>query len=62
MQLPPEIQLSRQPNENQVMPLPPEASDASVSLTDGLDLRLDRDTAGDASFRFHDFSLPNNWV
>ncbi|XP_072991427.1 uncharacterized protein [Typha latifolia] len=23
---------------------------------------LGRDTAGDASFRFHDFSLPNNWV
>lgn len=22
----------------------------------------DRDTAGDASFRFHNFSLPNNWV
>lgn len=21
-----------------------------------------RDTAGDASFRFHNFSLPNNWV
>lgn len=23
---------------------------------------LHRDTAGDVSFRFHDFSLPNNWV
>jgi hypothetical protein len=22
----------------------------------------ERDTAGDASFRFHNFSLPNNWV
>ncbi|KAK1266053.1 hypothetical protein QJS04_geneDACA016335 [Acorus gramineus] len=27
-----------------------------------LELRLERDTAGAASFRFHDFALPNNWV
>lgn len=62
MALPPEIQLARQPNENQIMPLPPEAPDDSISLSDGHDLRPGRDTAGDVSFRFHDFALPNNWV
>lgn len=62
MALPPEIQLARQPNENQIMPLPPEAPDDSISLSDGRDLRPGRDTAGDVSFRFHDFALPNNWV
>lgn len=62
MALPPEIQLARQPNENQIMPLPLEAPDDSISLSDGRDLRPGRDTAGDVSFRFHDFALPNNWV
>uniref|UniRef100_A0A5B6YW36 Uncharacterized protein n=1 Tax=Davidia involucrata TaxID=16924 RepID=A0A5B6YW36_DAVIN len=52
--LPPEIQLPRLPNENQILPLPNESV--------GPELRLERDTAGDVSFRFHDFSLPNNWV
>lgn len=28
----------------------------------GSEFRLDRDTAGEDSFRFHNFSLPNNWV
>ncbi|KAI4322069.1 hypothetical protein L6164_021792 [Bauhinia variegata] len=50
--LPPE---ARKPNENQVNPLfPPESSDSAP--------RLERDTAGDLSFRFHDFSLSSNWV
>ncbi|XP_016465209.1 uncharacterized protein LOC107788073 [Nicotiana tabacum] len=60
--LPPEVRLARQPNENQVMPLPPEVEDERGSHSDGSELRLDRDTAGESSFRFHDFSLPNNWV
>ncbi|CAL0304181.1 unnamed protein product [Lupinus luteus] len=42
-----------------VLPLPPEASDSS----DGSQpMQLERDTAGDLSFRFHDFSLSSNWV
>lgn len=56
--LPPEVvHLARRPNENQVLPLPSEAHDH-----DGPEVRLERDTAGESSFRFHDFSLPNNWV
>ncbi|XP_050221887.1 uncharacterized protein LOC126672040 [Mercurialis annua] len=50
-----ETQLARYPNENQVAPLPPEIPNES-------DFRLTRDTAGEASFRFNDFSIPNNWV
>jgi hypothetical protein len=33
-----------------------EQADGEQGLVQG------RDTAGDASFRFHNFSLPNNWV
>lgn len=51
--LPPEVRPSQRPNENQVMPIPQEGLDES---------RLQRDTAGEFSFRFHDFSLANNWV
>ncbi|GAA0172580.1 hypothetical protein LIER_41361 [Lithospermum erythrorhizon] len=51
--LPAEVRLSHRPNENQVMPMPQEGLDES---------RLQRDTAGEFSFRFHDFSLANNWV
>ncbi|KAJ4847019.1 hypothetical protein Tsubulata_006969 [Turnera subulata] len=59
MSLPPEVQLSRhRPNENQVHPLPPQVPNESG----GSEIRLERDTAGEVSFRFHDFSLPNNWV
>ncbi|KAK7257858.1 hypothetical protein RIF29_32135 [Crotalaria pallida] len=57
--LPPEVQLARHPNENQVRPWNPEASDPG----DGSQpMQLQRDTAGDLSFRFHDFSLSSNWV
>ncbi|KAM3398294.1 hypothetical protein P3S68_001809 [Capsicum galapagoense] len=60
--LPPEVRLARQPNDNQVMPLPPEVEDERGSHSDASELRHERDTAGEFSFRFHDFSLPNNWV
>ncbi|KAF5725492.1 hypothetical protein HS088_TW23G00214 [Tripterygium wilfordii] len=60
--LPPEVQLTRPRNDNQILPLPSEISNDSEGINDGPELRLERDTAGDASFRFHDFSLPNNWV
>ncbi|XP_008787284.2 uncharacterized protein LOC103705374 [Phoenix dactylifera] len=43
---------------------PPPADELPRNLyfADGSQPALGRDTAGDASFRFHDFSLPNNWV
>ncbi|KAK3022609.1 hypothetical protein RJ639_045760 [Escallonia herrerae] len=59
--LPPEVQANHLPNENQVQPLASEPDDNSVH-NDGQELRVERDTAGESSFRFHDFSLPNNWV
>ncbi|XP_028098104.1 uncharacterized protein LOC114297830 [Camellia sinensis] len=60
--LPPEIQLVHLPNENQFVPLPSEVPSGSEVLDDRTENRLDRDTAGEFSFRLHDFSLPNNWV
>ncbi|XP_058071426.1 uncharacterized protein LOC131220645 [Magnolia sinica] len=50
-----------------IMPVPPETHfprlpNDSQAPTDGSGLRLERDTAGELSFRFHDFSLGNNWV
>ncbi|KAJ0084079.1 hypothetical protein Patl1_29626 [Pistacia atlantica] len=64
MPLPPEVRLARQPNDNQIQPVSPEALDDRNygGLSSGQELIIDRDTAGDASFRFHDFALPNNWV
>ncbi|CAK9146755.1 unnamed protein product [Ilex paraguariensis] len=62
LSLPPEVQLACPLNENQAMPLPSELSNESRVLSDGPELLLERDTAGESSFRFHDFSLPNNWV
>lgn len=64
--LPPEVQLAaaaRHPNEIPTQELPSQSSDAGeVSSSDGSESRLERDTAGDVSFRFHEFSLSNNWV
>lgn len=57
LQLPPEVQLSHQQTENQNIPLPFE-----VPNEERLPNRIARDTAGQSSFRFHDFALPNNWV
>ncbi|PON89234.1 hypothetical protein TorRG33x02_150970 [Trema orientale] len=59
--LPPEVQLARQPSENQVLPLPPEAHDGG-GVSNRPEQRLARDTAGELSFRFHDFALSSNWV
>ncbi|KAK6272722.1 PREDICTED: uncharacterized protein LOC18589766 [Theobroma cacao] len=60
--LPPEVRLAHQPNENQILPLPPEEPNESIVTGEQPEVRLQRDTAGEVSFRFHDFSLPNNWV
>lgn len=60
--LPPEVRLAHQPNDNQILPLPLEEPNESVVTSEQLDRRLQRDTAGEISFRFHDFSLSNNWV
>ncbi|KAL5766663.1 hypothetical protein ACOSP7_017280 [Xanthoceras sorbifolium] len=57
MPLPPEVRLARQPNENQIQPLSPEVANDS-----GIREGLERDTAGEVSFRFHEFAVPNNWV
>lgn len=62
MSLPPETQLAQFANANQVVPLASDIPDENRVLNDGSEHRLTRDTAGDSSFRFHDFSLPNNWV
>ena len=61
--LPPGIQVPRTPNENQILPFPSEVPSGSEVMGDRTDQsRLDRDTAGEMSFRFHNFSPPNNWV
>ena len=61
--LPPEVQLAPLPNENQMQPpAPAEVPTESKVVGDGAEVRLERDTAGEVSFRFHDFSLSSNWV
>ncbi|KAK8345390.1 hypothetical protein V6Z12_A07G145200 [Gossypium hirsutum] len=60
-----EVGLAHHPNSNQILPLPPDEPSESVVTREQQqqpDRRLQRDTAGETSFRFHDFSLPNNWV
>ncbi|XP_042487085.1 uncharacterized protein LOC122067321 [Macadamia integrifolia] len=63
-----EVQLPRHPsNESQVLPLSPEIELAQPSTEsrvqgNGPELMGDRDTAGELSFRFHNFSLSSNWV
>ncbi|KAK9274201.1 hypothetical protein L1049_019015 [Liquidambar formosana] len=46
MPLPPEIQMACQPNQNQVLPLPPGAQNEISVLDDRPQQRLERDTAG----------------
>ncbi|KAJ6713374.1 hypothetical protein OIU79_009377 [Salix purpurea] len=58
--LPTEIQLTRQPGRNQIQPLTAADIPNDGVLGNEADIRLDRDTAGETSFRFHCFSLPNN--
>ncbi|XVF47432.1 hypothetical protein PTKIN_Ptkin03bG0108500 [Pterospermum kingtungense] len=60
--LPPEVRLAHQPNDNQILPLSPEEPNESVVTSEQAERRLQRDTAGEVSFRFHEFLLPNNWV
>ncbi|XP_019157699.1 PREDICTED: uncharacterized protein LOC109154339 [Ipomoea nil] len=56
----PEVGLAR---ENQVMPLNPEDEVGDEESSDGSEIsRLERDTAGEFSFRHHNFAFPNNWV
>ncbi|CAN1158151.1 hypothetical protein LINPERHAP2_LOCUS21971 [Linum perenne] len=61
------VPCSRHSNENQALPLPTPSSqvDSSGNGDGGViapEVRLQRDTAGELSFRFHDFSISNNWV
>lgn len=61
--MPPEIYSGERPSENQVLPLPPETPiESRVVSTGGSESRLERDTAGESSFRFHNFALSSNWV
>ncbi|CAL1391151.1 unnamed protein product [Linum trigynum] len=61
---------ARHSNENQVTPLPLPRSSQVAPSNDGDDdgggvgseIKLERDTAGELSFRFHEFSISNNWV
>ncbi|XP_057953518.1 uncharacterized protein LOC131147894 [Malania oleifera] len=53
----PEIHLAHHPCENQIVPF---YEDDEVQ--EEPEIELERDTAGEFSFRFHNFSLPNNWV
>jgi hypothetical protein len=59
---PSEVQIGRLSNETHTLPLPPEASDPTDLTGEVSQPRLERDTAGESSFRFHDFSLSSNWV
>ncbi|KAI3688218.1 hypothetical protein L1987_81928 [Smallanthus sonchifolius] len=56
LHLPQETQTAQTASTHQVVPF------GSGSPNDEPELRLVRDTAGEDSFRFHNFSLPNNWV
>ncbi|KAL3850093.1 hypothetical protein ACJIZ3_011975 [Penstemon smallii] len=61
--LPTEVHLARSSHENQVMPLETKEEDEDEDEEDeGPDTVLERDTAGDFSFRFRDLALKNNWV
>jgi len=57
-----EVQLPPIPNETHVLPLPPPPSEPSDITSEISQSRLQRDTAGELSFRFHDFALSSNWV
>ncbi|KAF6158687.1 hypothetical protein GIB67_040201 [Kingdonia uniflora] len=59
----------RSPSPPPTKPLPrplghqlPEPPTENRSTRDGPGHKLERDTAGEVSFRFHDFSISNNWV
>ncbi|KAE9462280.1 hypothetical protein C3L33_05820, partial [Rhododendron williamsianum] len=55
---PPGMQFSSNPSANQIVPLPSEVPSEGEIVEN----RVDRDTTGEASFRFRDFALPNNWI
>ncbi|ONK68506.1 uncharacterized protein A4U43_C05F12550 [Asparagus officinalis] len=44
------------------LPQPPIQLSQNLARDDASEAALHRDTAGDISFRFHDFSFPNSWV
>jgi hypothetical protein len=52
------MQFSSTPSANQIVP----SSSEVPSEREIAENRVGRDTAGEYSFRFHDFSLPNNWI
>ncbi|KAJ0714164.1 hypothetical protein HanPI659440_Chr13g0486461 [Helianthus annuus] len=55
--------LRTQTNTPVALHLPQETQTAqTATANDGPEFRPVRDTAGEGSFRFHNFSAPNNWV
>lgn len=59
LQLPSEVQSTHYPNDNQLQPPPPPQDQGESRVCSD---RLERDTAGELSFRFHEFALSSNWV
>ncbi|KAK6138357.1 hypothetical protein DH2020_027941 [Rehmannia glutinosa] len=50
-------------HENRVMPLEMDGDSVESGVSDdGPEIRRERDTAGEFSFRFRDFAIKNNWV
>lgn len=60
---PPQVHQLAQ-HSNQIHPLLPEPSNPDLGevINDASLPRIERDTAGEFSFRFHDFSFSSNWV
>nr|XP_010913929.1 uncharacterized protein LOC105039469 [Elaeis guineensis]XP_010913930.1 uncharacterized protein LOC105039469 [Elaeis guineensis] len=55
-------ELALAPPPSSVLPPPADEVTRGLVFRDGSEAGLGRDTAGDVSFRFHNFALPNNWV
>ncbi|PIN06454.1 hypothetical protein CDL12_20990 [Handroanthus impetiginosus] len=61
---PAEVHMEPQANENEVQPsmVDEDSDEYERRMSDGADIMLERDTAGEFSFRLHDFGLKDNWV
>ncbi|GFP98773.1 hypothetical protein PHJA_002021200 [Phtheirospermum japonicum] len=59
-----EVHLTRPINENQVLPLAmdDDSEEYETRVSDRSAIMPERDTAGEFSFRLHDFGVTNNWV
>lgn len=59
-----EVEQFRDPTRSSLLlpTMPPADRPQNLEHGDTSEAALGRDTAGDVSFRFHDFSFPNSWV